>query len=763
MKQITLTLVFFTLLSFFLLQETHGTSAAIEKEKNATAEFKSSKSVGLTLSGGGAKGLAHVGVLHVLDSVGVQIEYIGGTSMGSIVGAMYAAGYSASEIERFALELDWQSLFSRRTELSYTHPRRKESYGRYILEIPIEDWQFVIPSGAIEGQQMWNVLSELFFHVQHVSDFNELPIPFFCVATDVETGEPVIMDSGDLVTAVRASMAIPSVFTTVNRGGKQLIDGGVVENFPVAFTKERGADYVIGVNVSQGLRQAHELRTPVDILYQMGFYLDARNFVNNRDLTDLYIEPDLMEFTAASFQSVEQIIEKGKQAARLMINELEAIKEQQDEKYPVKDLKAREKVEIIADTIQFEGLENIRPWFVRNALRIDKKDTLTLESLNRGINRLYATDYFNRITYHFIPRKDQEDRGVLVFIFDEKPFGRLSAAIHYSSFTGVGLIGNLSTNKLFFYNTGAYLKALIGEKPAVKAGLDIFTSDRQNRWFNIEALAKYIIFPVYDNYENIAEYKQTYFRSEASFLQLTGANSYISLGGAYYYQSLTPNMRTDFSVDGYTQSNELFFLWKNNSLNRHAFPQQGIKFEFRSTYYFNQRPSLTFNNPDGTVSRELSEVGIEINDYLQFAFNWESYIRLSPRLTSFNRLQVGYNLFYEQSFINMFNLGGTYSFLKNQMTFAGLNEYEVISKAAVAGTLGWQYNAWDEFYLNPLVNAAVFDFELDALDDLSLDNFVLGTGLSIGYLSAVGPLEVTFSYSPQTDNLLAYINLGWTF
>jgi NTE family protein len=126
-------------------------------------------------------------------------------------------------------------------------------------------------------------------------------------------------------------------------------------------------------------------------------------------------------------------------------------------------------------------------------------------------------------------------------------------------------------------------------------------------------------------------------------------------------------------------------------------------------------------------------------------------------------LQAGYNYQYEQSFINMFNLGGTYPFLKNQIVFAGLNEYEILTESALVGTMGWQYNIWDEFMLTPVVNGALYNFDIGNLNDISGDNFILGTGLKIGYFSAVGPLEVTFSYSPQTQKVLAYINLGWTF
>ena len=719
--------------------------------------------VGLTLSGGGAKGLAHVGVLHIIDSLGIKIDYVTGTSMGSIVGGMYASGYTASELEEIALTLDWPSLFSGRSNLRYTHPGKRQDFGRYIVELPIENWSIKFPSGAIEGQQMWNVLSEIFFNVRNINDFNDLPIPFACVATDVVTGDAVILNSGDIVAAIRASISIPSVFTTIEIDNRQLVDGGVVMNFPVVVVKDMGADFIIGVNVSRGAIVNDNLKTPLEIIYQMGTYLDARNFKKNRELTDIYLEPDLEEYSVASFADVKEIIERGKQIARKNIDQLLELKEISTDRIPAAQFTSIPgDQEIVIDSIRFEGLDNVRSWFIRNSLAFTKGDTVNTLQLNSSINRLFATGYFNRITYNLLPAED-ESKSVLIYNFDENPFGSLALAIHYSSFTGVGLIGNLTTKKLFYYNLRGYVKALLGEKPAIKGGVDLFTSDRQNNWFNIESFANYIEFPVYEDFDITGEYRQNYFRAEASFNRLTGSNSYFSSGIGYYYQSLSPIIRSDYFVKGNNQSNEIFARWFFNSLDRQAFPRSGVKVNLSSTYFFNQKPSLRFTNPDGEVTSDLSDAGIEMSNYLQFSLNWQSWIQINSRMSSFNQLQVAYNYQYEQSFINMFNLGGTYPFLKNQIVFAGLNEYEILSESVLVGTMGWQYNIWDEFMLTPVVNGALYNFDIGEIYEISGDNFILGTGLKIGYFSAVGPLEVTFSYSPQTQKVLAYINLGWTF
>ncbi len=719
------------------------------------------KTLGLTLSGGGARGLAHVGVLHVLDSLDIRIDYITGTSMGSIVGAMYAAGYSAREIEEFALEMNWEAMFARSADLSYVHPAWRETAQRFILELPIEERKIRLGTGAIEGQQLWNTLNEVFLHVHEINDFNELHIPFACVATNVENGEPVVMRDGNLVSAVRASMAIPSVFTVVERDGKKLIDGGVVNNFPVTTAKEMGASFVIGVNVSQGLRPAEELTSPIDIIYQMGFYSDARSFIKNREATDLYIEPDLVGYTAASFFSTYEIIESGKVAARKVIDELKQLQRNEDIRHDRKTVPEKKDIKLIIDSIAFSGLENVRQWFAQNTLHITPGDTLTASSLTRAVNRLYATNYFDRVHYQLLPC-EETNNNILLLEVVEKPFASLSAAIHFGSFTGAGIIGRAASNKFFLYNMHASLTASIGEQPGVRTRLTYFLSDRRNNWLDWKSQARNLTFPLYQDFEAISEYRQNQVRSELSFNTLAGDNAYLSLGLAFNYQSLSPNMRSPINIDGNISSWDGMISWQMHSLNSNTFPQSGQRLQLRGRYIFNQSPSFSLFEINGEAMTP-EEMGIHIRDFIQTSIHFENYITIRERLTQFSHIQFGYNLLNDQGFINSFNVGGTYDHLENQITFAGLNEYELITESILAGGLGYRYHLGRNIYTSLMANAALFDFTLNEPENVSRDNFVFGTAASLGYDSLIGPLELTFSYSPETGKVIGYVNLGWAF
>ncbi len=717
-------------------------------------------SVGLTLSGGGARGLAHAGVLHVLDSLGIKIDYITGTSMGSIAAGMYASGYTAKEIEEFALEMNWDEMFTRSSHLSYIHPARREDHRKFFLEVPVANRKIQLQTGAVEGQQLWNTLNEVFLHVHDIHDFSQLDIPFKCIATNVETGEAVVMEEGNLITAIRASMAIPAVFRTVEREGLKLIDGGVVNNFPVVEAKNMGADFVIGVNVSQGLRPAEELTNPIDIIYQMGFYSDAKSFTQNRKATDLYIEPELKGYTAASFEHTKEIIEQGKIAARKMIDQLRElpVTEQSREGHIAEQ---RGNMQIVIDSLHFDGLENVRPWFARNSMNIVPGDTITSSELTRGINRLFATGYFERVHYNL--QSDEDQKGAtLVIETKEQPFTSLAAAVHFSSFSGVGLIGKIGSERLFTYNALGELVILAGENPAFKSRLLFYTGDRRRAWFDLSTEGRIITFPIYEDFQRRAQYRQGYLRSELSFNKTSGSDGYFSMGSGFILRELSPVIGGRMIIEGHMGAFDAFARYKLNGLNRNSFPTSGQYIEATASYHFAQRPSLSTLRLDGQDS-SLEDMGIEIGNYFRVKLNWETYVPISKTLTQLSQLQFGYNIDYNQGFINSFNVGGTYDFLENQITFWGLNEYELMTESIIAGQLGYQYHIGRGLYASAITNAALYDFRLDMPEQIASDNMVYGGALSLGYDSLIGPFELTFAYSPQSKRVTGYLNLGWAF
>jgi NTE family protein len=718
--------------------------------------------IGLTLSGGGAKGFAHIGVLHVIDSLGLKVDYISGTSMGSIVGGLYSAGYSAADIEEIALSIDWANVFGPSPVLENIHVRNRYQAGKFLIEVPFEKMRIVVRTGAIEGQQLWDILEQLFFHLRETEHFDRFPTPFACVATNIETGEPVVMSSGDIISALRASSAIPAVFTAVEREGEYLLDGGSVNNFPVDVVKKMGAGYVIGVNVSHGLRKAEELKTPIDIIYQMGLFKNAALFEKNKQNTDLYISPDLDGFDASDFTDVRQIIERGKQMARSFIPELKDLAKINPADTG-KDFEISQTESIVVDHVSYRGLNNIRESFLNNIVNAYIEDTTTAENISLLIQRLYATGYFERITYTYDPSKTDPEKKHLAFSFLEKEMNSLNLGLHYNDFLGVGLVGGITTKKLFLHNLYGDFNFSLGSHPAYRAKIDFFTSEYLKNWMSLKAEGNVLDFPYNENFVAVAAYKKRHNRLDVSFNQIAGRNAYFYTGASYYLQHLNPTIQTDFALDGKYSANEIFAGFRKYSLDRHAFSHSGHNLSMETSWVLNQKPSFNIVGEDENVNN-LSQTDIDIKNFIQLKFIYEFYHPIPSNSSFFMRFQAGYNHNYTQGFLNMFNLGGTSPFLRDQIMFPGIEEYGILTPAAITAEMGWNMNIWSEFYLTPVVAGALYDFDVELLSDINIDNNVLfGTGLTLGYLSPLGPITATLSYSPQKNRLLGYIYFGWNF
>ena len=260
--------------------------------------------VGLVLSGGGAKGFAHVSVLKKIEEAGIRIDYVAGTSMGAIIGGLYASGYSAKELDSVLHIHDLNSLVRDDLPREVSSFYQKENDGKYAISLPLVKRKIELPSAVSKGQNAFNIFSQLSEHVHEVQDFSELTIPFFCIATDLETGAEVVLDKGFLPEAIRASGSFPGLLTPVKVNGQVLVDGGIVDNFPVEKMKEKGVDYIIGVNVSGGLKDIENLNSLPEILMQIAGFQMYEKWEDKINLCDLYIRPELTEFTTFSFVNI---------------------------------------------------------------------------------------------------------------------------------------------------------------------------------------------------------------------------------------------------------------------------------------------------------------------------------------------------------------------------------------------------------------------------------------------------------------------------
>lgn len=287
--------------------------------------------VGIVLSGGGAKGTAHIGALKVIEETGIPIDVIVGTSMGSIIGGLYAIGYTPEQLDSIFLAQDWPTLLGDKMRPTSTNLQDREKNAQYVLSIPFfEKPQDLISGGLIKGRNIGKMLWQLTEGYHDSIDFRNMPIPFACVSQDLVTGKEVVFKSGILPLAIRASMSIPGVFSPVDLDGQLLIDGGIINNYPVDIARQMGADIIIGVDVQDPMKTADELQN--NVLAQLGQIIDLQRkdrWVQNIQNSDIYIKVNVKDYHAASFttEAIDSLIERGRQAALKQADSLQVIKQ----------------------------------------------------------------------------------------------------------------------------------------------------------------------------------------------------------------------------------------------------------------------------------------------------------------------------------------------------------------------------------------------------------------------------------------------------
>ncbi len=370
--------------------------------------------IGVVFGGGGAKGAAHIGVLKVLEEQKIPVDYIAGTSMGAIVGALYASGLSAAELEQVITAIDWKDVFSGdpdRRDIDYR--RKREDYQHLLkLSVGIKDGKVVFPKGLIKDQKV-NVLFEtLMLHTSGIDDFDNLPIPYRAIATDLETGEMVVLKGGRLADAARASMSVPGAFPPIELDGRFLIDGGIVRNVPIDIAREMGADIIICIDVDKPLATRKDLGGSLSILNQM---IDIMMKKNVREQTktlgpqDVYINPELGSLGSGDFDKAAEIASLGEKAAREKIDSLKRYSVSDAEYAAFTAHHHRElvkEVKIAAVKVEVDGESKISPEVVASRLSLKPGDTVDIERLKEEAGIVYGTGDFERVDLNVKKEKD---------------------------------------------------------------------------------------------------------------------------------------------------------------------------------------------------------------------------------------------------------------------------------------------------------------------------------------------------------------------
>ncbi len=729
---------------------------------NVNAQHKRPQ-IGIALSGGGAKGLAHIGILKAIDSAGLPIDYVTGTSMGSIIGSLYAIGYPADSIINIARNINWDVILSNQSSLRSLFMEEKDEYSKYTVELPWKEGKFHLPSGLLEAQELWLKLSELFFPVYNVKDFSQFHIPFRCIATDVGDGSAVVLKDGEIINAIRASMAIPSVFTAVTHKNTKLVDGGLIRNFPVSDLKEMGADIIIGSDVSSGLMPSEKVRNVLHVLMQVAFFREAEVHKKQIEECNIYIPFQLENFNMGSFSEVNTIIDLGiEEGKRLypqfkrMADSLRNIYGELVDKKPAAPMPASAYI----TAAEVYGTRHTTDRFFLHTIDYKSHEYYSAKQLANMVRQAFGTRYYNRVTYSIEPLTEYTNK--IIFTVEENDLNYMKLGLHYNKFTGANLIVNFTGRNLLARNSRTLGSISLGETFRLRGEHLQYWGRRKNFAMILDAQWDRFDISTYQDFKLDGTYSQNLFKLGGRLQYSTHRSFSIGLGSKAEMIRNNPTITSGFEMKGRSNFFTTFAYMQVNTLDKAILPQNGIKFYAEAGWVGRQNNNVIFLS-NGTPAIDQYSYAISNNPYLRAETKLETYLQLNnPRyVLSFNG-HVGTSFTNEDNIMNEFVVGGLTNMFRNQVTFAGLPEGSIYSPSVVKAELAMRVRLLNSTYITGRANAMLPNL-LRTTAIYNNPDFLSGYSLGFTYNFALGPLEISAMYCDQTGRVHSYVNLGIPF
>lgn len=689
--------------------------------------------IGLSLSGGGAKGFAHIGALKVLDSLGVKVDYISGTSMGAIVGGLYASGYTGKEIEKIILNTDFYNIIANeknRQETSFFN----KSIDKYLLTVPIVDGKVnVVPKAISTGQKNIYLLKELFKSVSNITDFSKLPIPFMCIATNLESGKMQIFEKGDLVSSIMASSAFPSLMDPVKVGDSLYIDGAMTVNYPSKPLKDKGIDVVIGVDLSQGLANRNDLQSAVAILNQVIDFGIQQETKNQYKYTDINIHPDLTGMNSTSYDAKKTILDSGYVEAKRYVNVLSLLP-----KRPIDALRAPMNTVYTnvykIDSLEVENNNIFGKNYIQGKMNLKIPSMQTYGNINKMIDKLYATNNYRLINYDLINGNNKNYLKLFVTEDDTRFF--LKFGLHYDEIFKTGLLLNATVRRLLFRNSTISLDVIVGDKP--RYYLNYFMDNGYIPGFGVYSSGMTIDLANEDG--NIYQ-RRNWFRNEI-FIQSIWRDKFAIGGGIShdYFESKT--IGTTNYTNGQNFINPFAFI-KSDTQDDKSFPTRGFLMNIEGKIL-----DLLNKDQKGRVfqAKITSQLNFPVNDYFTYRLNIFGGFTLGEDLNQYYR--YGFGGIFEQNIGNIvpfrgYEIGQIMG--KNILTADNIIQFRFRKNYFADASFGLA-NHFEELRFNEVVHIA----ETSA-------------GLSLGYKSPFGQIKLNYSRSITRNNGLFNVILGHWF
>ncbi|WP_113924320.1 patatin-like phospholipase family protein [Cognataquiflexum aquatile] len=742
--------------------------------------------IGLVLSGGGAKGMAHVGILRYMEKAGIRPDFIVGTSMGSVVGGLYALGYSADELEQIILNIDWDILITNRVGFNDISFEEKEYYNRYLVELPVIEGKVSLPSGLIHGQMLSETLHYYTWPANNIESFDDFPIPFRCITTDVKTGEGIVLKGGYLHDALRASIAIPTFFTPFDMDSTMVVDGGVVNNFPVDVVKEMGADIIIGVNVGdEDFLDPKDIGTFSGILMQIAMSKSYSRLRQNIQDTDIYIKPDLKNYSTGSFSKFREILELGDLAGQKHAQKFKNLADSLDVFVPTPGI-GLDVAPIVISDIEVKGNYLFSDVLIKSKLNIKAGETVTRQELREGMSRVFGINGFYKVDYSLI--KTGEDIYQLVIRANEKPKSLLFASVHYDNQFSAGILLNLTMRDVLGKSSRSIILADISQNPKFRFDYYKYIGPQKKYAFNFKVNYFNQEAPVYEAGKETDINVNRESRVGAHILSTQSLNKTFVFGGFYENNQAKSKFNISSPSDVRSAVSNfmgLRFMYYRNSLNDRNYATRGAEAIVEPVYLFNNNLKINLNDGVDTlfIGEGDSQVGIPKEDipfitdlltpkgYFAFYFKYIKYFPLARNLQVMPTAATGLTFSNENAFkvFDGFIAGGHQRVRFNDTRIWGLNYRELVVPNFAKLGLEFQYIPVNNIFLRTGANFVGYsehvplkNGEGSIISEMESNN-LFGYGVDITYKSILGPIIAGVGKNNSDENLRFYFSIGFSF
>ncbi|WOD44599.1 patatin-like phospholipase family protein [Hwangdonia lutea] len=738
--------------------------------------------VALVLSGGGAKGVAHIRTLQVLDSLHIVPDLIVGNSMGSIVGGLYAMGYSGDSIANLTKKANWEKLLGGGVVLNKVGAEEKSEYNKYLIELDFKEGKISPGAYLLNDQNLREFIAILAVPSYGIEQFDDLPIPFRAVTTDIINGKEVVLDRGSLPLAIRASMSIPGVFSPVRYKNTLLVDGGLLNNFPTDVAKNLGADFIIGSDVGDQIQTIESLNSISSLLFQGSMMNSNTKRPANRKLCNILIDhAPYLTYSTADFFKASEIYEEGKIATDENIEALVALSKR------LKKFKQRKhelpvvKNEFVFDTIVYQNISKSNLALVKARTGLRAHIEYTTNEIENGLGRAMGTTIFKDI--EFAPLRRDGKLG-LVLKGVEKSKHQIKGSLHFDGYRGAGLIANYTGRNILGDASRALITLDIAEQPKVRLQYQKNFGGDRDWWWRTEMFGQLLEQKLFIEGKNVDRVKFHYFEFDNQVNRnISALKSFVGLGVKYDYSKLKPTIDPNLnnnilSLKQYNFSTyEVYAHFKFSNLNDVLYPSSGVEIKSSLSRSLHNNLQVSYIDPN------IPDIDVAAKNYTKLSLGFMGRIPFSEKTTGILGLKSGFifkdNVQENDYLFSTFGYGAKYFLGGNiidprndNYTFPGLSESELAVSQFIKVDVGLQIKTIRNLYLTPHIDVASVgygnfnDYFGEVLsangkwEHYNAPSYLASFGTTVSYKSLLGPVNFDVSWVNSTENVRFFIGIG---